>query len=256
MMLAELGKYFPCETQGYEIATDDTQSTMQAGDVLEAQWICDRDINIVAGFDVLYGILKIKEEYPYFVLHYVRVETRKITMQYSIAPAGATHSPAIVAAIWAVVKAVGILIGIALVAYAIYTAIQRQYLFPAKLPTGNATIIAKHTETKKGISGVKIYVDGQYQGKTDGGSVSVKKLLAGDHQFAGEPLVGFHDPAPVTATVVKDQTIDVTIWYRPVDIPEPQTGYLNVYSSPVVGIVYVRWDRKGTGPHNTGTLHW
>jgi hypothetical protein len=248
MRLAELGKYFPCETEGYEIAIDDTEATMEAGDVLEAQWVADRDISIDAAFDLLVEALRMKEEYPEFVLHFVRVETRKITMQYSIAPSGASHSPAIAALIWIIVKAFGIILGLAVAGYLIYIAAEREYIFPAKKPTGNATIIAKHTETKKGISGVKIYRDGNFIGKTDGGSVSEKNILTGDHQFAGEPLAEFHDPAPVTATIVKDKTIDITIWYRPVDIPEPSTGYLYVYTSPVIGTVYVKGEEVGPAP--------
>jgi len=246
--LVELGKHFPCQSQGYEIQTDDTTTTMEAGDIVEAQWTSDRDISIDATFSLLHEVLRIKEEYPEFVLHYMKVETRRITVQYSIAPVEAHHSAVVLAVIWAVVKAIGTLIGIALAAYVIYTLVDRQYLFPVKPPTGHAVVTAKHTETHKGISGVSIYVDGDSVGRTDGGSVSLENLPIGDHQFAGEPKDGFHDPAPVTATITKDQTIEITIWYRPEDIPEPTTSNLIVYTSPVTGEVYVDGKKVGAAP--------
>lgn len=247
-ILTELGKKYPCSTQGYAIPTDDTESFMEAGDVVEAQWVADRDISTAAAFDLLIEVLKIKEEYPDFVLHYIKVESRRISVQYSIAPVGASHSPAVAALIWLVVKAIGILIGIALVGYVIYTLIDRQYWLAAKKPTGTAVITAKHTETDKAISDVLIYVDGNEVGRTDGGSIEVTDLPVGEHKFAGETLEGFHKPASITETIVKDQVHDITVWYRPEGIPDPTTGFLHVYTDPVQGMVYIDTVEIGLAP--------
>ena len=248
MILTELGKKFPCSTQGYEISTDDTTSAMEAGDVVEAQWVADKDISIIAAFGLLHEVLKIKEEYPEFVLHYIRVESRKISVQYSIAPVGASHSPAVAALIWVVVKAIAILVGIALAAYAIYTLIEREYWLPAKKPTGTAVVTSKHTGTEKAIPNVLIYVDGEQIGRTDGGSIQITDLEPGPHQFAGEILEGFHAPAQITETIVKDQVHDITIWYRPEGDPEPQTGWLHVYTDPVKGMVIIDTEEIGLAP--------
>lgn len=246
--LTELGKKYPCVTEGEEIAIDDTLATMQAGDVLEAQWVADRDITTSSAFDVLHEVLRLKEEYPYFVLHYIRVDSRRITIQYSVAPEGAAASPVIIALIWVIVKALGILIGIALIAYTIYTLIERQYIFRVKPPMGDAVIEAKHTTTEKGISGVKIYVDGALAGTTDGGSVLAEDLTAGSHLFSGEEIAGFHKPTAIEKNVIKDETVVIEIWYRPEDEVEPTTGFVVVDTDPVKGNIWVGGIDQGIAP--------
>jgi hypothetical protein len=250
--LAELGQHYPCSTQGIAVPLDDKTTPLYPGDVLEIWFTSDRDISIDAAFDCLRDVLKMKEQYPGFVLHYIKVETRKITMQYSIAPPekgavttgiSAQITIAVPVLIWLCVLAV-----IAIIGMVVYVALVRQWILPVKLPTGNATITAKHTETQKGIPGVEIYVDGKYVGKTDGGSVSVKNLGIGDHQFNGATIDGFHPPTPITATIIANQTINVTISYRPSDIPEPKTGYLEVYTSPFSAEVYIDTINKGPSP--------
>jgi len=243
--LAELGKNYPCATAGVSIPVNDQMLSMVSGEVLEVQFTADRDINIDAAFNALEQVLRMKEQYPHFVLHYVKIETRTITFQYSVAPTGATASPVLIVALIYLIVA-------ALVAYLIGMALTlewtRGYLWSPPNPLGNAIITAKNTETQKGIPGVQIFVDGKSVGKTDGGSISVKNLLAGDHQFAGATLDGYHPPAPITATIVKDQTINITIFYRPINIPEPTTGTLEVYASPVNAVVYVDTINKGEAP--------
>jgi len=230
--LAELGKQFPCTTQGVEIPIDDDQAEIYSGEVLEAWYIADKDINTHAAFQVLEEVLRMKEQYPHFVLHYIKVETRKVTVQYSLAPMKTTASPGLLvtAAILLAIAFAGIIAAIGLT-----IRWKRGYLWS---PTGNAVINAVHTETKKGISGVKISVDGNYVGKTDGGSVSVKRLLVGPHEFSGEKLEGFHAPMMVTKEIELNKVSNIDIWYRPSDIPEPKTGFLYVTTTPVNGMVY------------------
>jgi hypothetical protein len=238
--LAELGKQFPCTTQGIEIPIDDEQAEMYSGEVLETWFTADRDITVESAFQVLTEVLRMKEQYPYFVLHYIKVETRKITVQYSVAPIGATHSPLVI-----VVIVIAVLALIGIIGMASYIRWTRGWLWS---PTGTAVITAKNTETQKGISGVKITVDGKSVGKTDGGSVSVKGLLVGEHQFNGETIDGFHPPTPVTAQIALNQVTNVTIWYRPSDIPEPKTGDLHVYTTPISGVIAVDGEEAGPAP--------
>ena len=232
-ILAELGAKFPCTTQGIEIPVEDENVQFYAGEVLEAWFDTDQDIDIDAAFNVLVEVLRMKEEYPHFVLHYVKVETRRVTVQYSLAPAGTTASPGllVMAAIIIALTFTGIILTIGLTIR--WT---RGWLWS---PTGDAVINAVHTETKKGISGVTIYVDGNDVGKTDGGSISVKGLLVGPHEFSGETLEGFHAPTLVTKEIELNKTSNIDIWYRPSDIPEPKTGFLYVVTTPITGMVYV-----------------
>lgn len=238
--LAELGRQYPCTTQGVEIPVDDP-GDIYAGDVLEAWFEADRDINVDTAFAVLVEVLRMKEEYPHFVLHYVKVETRKITVQYSIAPMKTTGNSPLSLVLWIVIA-----FFVGLIAYTglnLYWT--RGYLVR---PTGTAVINAVHTETKKGISGVAIYVDGNYVGRTDGGSVSVKRLVVGPHEFNGEPLEDYHVPMPVTKEIELNKISNVDIYYRPSDIPEPKTGWLDVYTTPVTGVVSADGVERGPAP--------
>jgi hypothetical protein len=241
-VLAELGTKFPCTTQGVQIPVNDEQVDFYAGEVLEAWFEADQDITVEAAFNVLHEVLKMKEEYPHFVLHYIKVERRKITVQYSIAPMKTTASPGllVIAAILIVLTFTGIILTIGLTIR--WT---RGYLWS---PTGDAVVSAVHTETQKGIPGVGIYVDGNPVGRTDGGSKLVKGLLIGPHEFNGETLEGFHPPMQITAEVLLNEVTNVNIWYRPSGIPEPETGELNVYTTPVTGAVYIDGEEKGPAP--------
>jgi hypothetical protein len=240
--LAELGVKFPCTTQGVEIPVNDDSIDLFAGEVLEAWFDANQDINVDQAFNVVVETLRMKETYPHFVLHYVKVETRRVTVQYSLAPMGTTASPGLLvyAALIIALTFAGIILTIGLT-----ISWTRGWLWS---PTGDAVVNAVHTETKKGISGVTIYVDGNSVGKTDGGSVSVKGLLVGPHEFSGKTLQGFHAPASVTKEIELNKTSNVDIWYRPSDIPEPKTGYLHVYTSPVTGAVYVDGQQVGPAP--------
>lgn len=241
-ILSELGQKFPCTTQGVQIPVDDEQVDIYAGEVLEAWFDADQDITIEKAFEVLHETLRMKEDYPHFVLHYIKVETRRITVQYSIAPMKTTASPGllVIAAILVALTFAGIILTIGLTIRWI-----RGWLWS---PEGDAVINAVHTETQKGISDVAIFVDGNKVGETDGGSVSIKGLVVGQHEFNGETLEGFHAPQQVTALIEHQKVTNIDIWYRPIDIPEPDTGYLHVYTSPVTGLVYVDGNEKGPAP--------
>lgn len=245
--LAELGKYFPCETEGIFIPEEDPQTEIYPGEVMEAQWVADKDISIDAAFKVLLEVLRMKEEYPYFVLHYVKVETRKLTFQYSLAPVGGGHNPWPLA--WVLVaKLLILLIGI-LVAYGLALRWSRGYLWTKPLPVGDAVITTKDMRTLKGIANVGIEVDGNYVGKTgSGGSIKITKLLEGIHTFAGEELDGYWKPDTVKQAVIKDQVINVEIPYHPDDEPQPTKGWLEVYTHPISGRVWVGGVDYGLAP--------
>ena len=223
MALAEFGQKFPCTTQGQQIPMDDPQLEMQAGDVVEAYFDSDHDITQLQALKCLQDILKMKEQYPLFVLHYIKIDTRRITMQYSIAPEGA-HGSVVVT----VIIALTILVVVSVLAYLTIRFRQTGYWW---YPVGWAAISVKDLETDHLLSGVKVYVDGQYAGKTDG-SVVNKKLRTGQHICTADLIEGYDQMYPVTAIVTLNQTVPVTIYLKPKDYVPPDTGWVDIYTSP------------------------
>jgi len=244
MALLELGTKFPCTTQGTEIPIDDENLTISSGEVLEL-WLeqeeGEGDITTGDGLAFVQDILKMKEEYPYFVLHYINIEARRVTVQYSIAPVGAHESPGLI--VGAIV--IGIIFLIAILAGgSLYLKGTRGWVFT---PTGTAAIKARNTHTSHGISGVKIYCDGDLIGTTDGYAVSTRQLV-GEHIFSAAPIAGYLDPYPVTALIELNKNVNVTIEFWPDDIPPPTTGWIDVHTTPVGAQVYINTELVGLSP--------
>jgi len=237
-VLTELGTKFPCTT---EVPIDDANTKLYAGEVLEAWFEADEDIKPADALKCVGEVLRMKETYPYFVLHYIKVETRKITVQYSLAPIGAHESPGVfvIALAIIVVTFLGIILGIGLTLR--WT---RGYLWT---PTGTATISAKDVITKHGISGVKIYADGDLVGTTDGYSVNTR-LLVGPHVFSADPIEGYQEPHSVTETINLNQNTILTIYLRPSDSPEPDTGWVDITTAPSGAAIAVDGTSVGASP--------
>lgn len=238
--LVELGNKFPCTTEGVEVLPTDQTSKMYSGDILEVWIEADRDITLSEAFNCLWDVLRMKEQYPQFVLHYFKVETRKITVQYSVAPTGAEASPWLVA----LVIAIGIVAIIGLLVTAAVLKWTRGYVW---YPVGWAAVTAKDVLTNHGISGVKIYVDGGSVGTTDGYTVN-KKLRTGSHVFSADAIEGYQDPYPVTATINLNQTTPVTIYFRPTGSPEPTTGWVAITTAPSGAAIAVDGSSVGVSP--------
>jgi hypothetical protein len=245
----ELGQKYPCASEGFVVPVDDRESMLAAGDILEVWFAADNDISSIAAAETIAEVVRMKNDYPEFVLHYVKVETRKITIQYSVAPVGASHSPIVVALVWKIVAAIATLIGVVLVAYAIYIAIQKQYLFPAKQPLGNAVVVAKNRVDGSLLPNVKISTDG-LEGITgaSGEGVLFEDLLEGDHVFIGEAIEGYDTPNPITAYITADKTTNVMIPYNPEGSVPPTHGWLDVNTDPVKGTVFIDSADKGEAP--------
>jgi hypothetical protein len=126
--------------------------------------------------------------------------------------------------------------------------VQRGYLWSPPPPVGTAIITAEDANTKLGLHNVPIYMDGNLEGKTDGGSITIKNILQGDHKFSGANVSGYQTPDIVTATIVKDQVKNITIWYYPTGSPKPTTGVLEVYTDPPGGEIYIDTIDKGPAP--------
>jgi hypothetical protein len=240
--LAELGKMFPCTTEGVEIPVDDESIDIYAGQVLEVWYTTERDITVDLAFHILNEVLRMKEEFPHFVMHYIKIETRKITVQYSLAPVGTTASPHLLA--WAAVLLITFFAGL-IALYALHLKATRGYVFTAK---GTAVITAWDTKEMRGIAGVAIDIDGDTVGKTSpGGSIRVKDIV-GPHVFSGEELEDYWPPNPIEQSIKLNEVITVKIAYTPRSEPQPTQGWLHVATTPVAGTVYINGEDYGLSP--------
>ena len=249
--IAEVGVFYPCATKGIEIPIDDEESTMQAGDVFEAQWDADDDINMWAAFDVIHEVLRMKEEYPYFVWHGLKIETRRITVQFSIAPPGQTtpNPGLVIGLIQAVVIAIGAIMAILLGSYAVYIAFKRGYLLPEKPPQGDVQVWAQDSTNGVPLPNVKVSIAGQI--KTTGSSgeaVLFKDLTAGQYTVFGETLDGYHPPLQKAVTVKDKEVAEVKIQYYDETQPVPGHGYVMVYTEPITGEVAIGGVPYGPAP--------
>jgi len=256
-ILHEVGFQYPCRTQGVAVNPDDEDAIVLPGEVVEGSIESSYDLPTIESGLAISDILRMKNDYPGFVLHYAKFETRRITVQFSMAPPqnrSLTRSSDGITAIsiplvWQVVLAILAIAGIIVVATGAVLKMTRGYVWSPPPPVGHAVVHAKDHETGLGIRNVEIYVDGQHEGTTtSSGSIKVENLLEGDHLFEGEIVEGYHDPDPVTATIVKDKQITIDLVYYPDDAPKPTTGYLYVNTSPVNGEVFIDATSYGEAP--------
>ncbi|GAI48930.1 unnamed protein product, partial [marine sediment metagenome] len=173
--LAEVGKKQPITTEGVEFPVDDETAMMQAGDIVEAWITADRDLDPLLAGPAIEQLLKMKEEYPDFVLHYIKIETRKITVQFSAAPGSGGISKAngqaiagevTLGLVLSILLVVGGIVALLVGLMAAYFQMTRGWIFSPPPPVGNALIHAVNSLTKAGIQDVKIYVNSVYKGTT------------------------------------------------------------------------------------------
>lgn len=249
----ELGRKWPVDEEGTDIPLDDDISEMYPGDILQIVYEAEKDLNRQNVRDIIIETLKTKEEYPEFVLHYIKVGQRRITMQVSIAPMGGTVSSDVssprISGIWTIVAAVAAIAAIIVLVLAFVIAAVNQRILAPKPPAGHASVIAEDQEKNIRLANVKITVSGQSK-KTgpNGEAAYFKDLLVGEHVFVGEDLEGYKSPKSVTKTIYRDQVTSVTVWYQPEDWVEPDTGRLFVDTTPVRGKIWVGDLEFASGP--------
>ena len=240
--LAEVGVFYPCATKGLEWPIDDEEMVMQAGDVFEAQWVADKDLNLRAAFEVIHEVLRMKEEYPYFVWHGLKIETRRITVQFSIAPPGQTtpNPGPVIGLIKVVVLAVGAILAMVVAAYAAILALRRGYWLPEKPPQGDVLVWAWDGTNGARLPNVKISVAGQMKTTgSNGDPVLFKNLTTGQYTVFGETIDGYHQPDPRTVTVKDKEISEIQVEYFDSAQPKPEHGYVMVYTEPVTGEVAI-----------------
>jgi hypothetical protein len=232
--MIELGTKYPCTTQGHEV--DIETDTIEAGDILECYFQSDYTISSEDAYNAAKAIIQIKEHYPDLVIHYFKSSGNLITIQYSIAPSSGISRRIAFAQIVAIIIVLLLILGIIITFYAL----QRGYVLPVKKPMGDAVILAKDYSTQLAISGAEIFVDGVKRGVTGAsGSVLVKNLLAGEHNFEGGGVDGYQPPAVVKATVVANQQLNVNIVYYPEGMTPPTTGWLIIYTNINAGQISI-----------------
>lgn len=246
-MARELGRKYPVQSEGYEVPLEDETTEVYAGDIVELHYVADKDLSGDAIRDCVHETLRMKEEYPEFVLHYLKFEQRRIIVQFSLAPPsdGVTQRITAVGAIALalVIRVALILLGVLggiLGLYALKVAIDRQYILPEKPPTGDASVLAKNQETGARLANVTITVSGK-TAKTgpSGEAAYFEDLAVGEHVFVGETVDDYEVPDAVTKTIEQNQVCQVTIWYKPTGWVEPTTGWLYVDTTPVRGKVWI-----------------
>lgn len=246
-MATELGRKWPVAEEGIEFDVNGPEiGEMAPGDIVELHFEADKDLPRQAIRDVIVDTLKIKERYPQFILHYVKIDKRKIVIQYSTAPMeGEPNNPAILAVMFYVLLFIAGL----LTMYAIVVGITRGIWLRPPPPTGNASVVAKNQQTGALLPNVNISVSGITK-KTgpSGEAVLFKELSIGPHVFVGAAVTGYQTPTPVTDTVIKDQTISVAIPYAPEGWTPPTTGHLAIDTTPVKGEVWVQGESQGVAP--------
>jgi hypothetical protein len=254
-LLKELGQKYPVASEGVPVDLEDETAMMGPGDIVEAWYEADEDIKYYNIAPAVEELLIMKEDYPDFVLHYIRFETRRVYVQFSTAPGTSfsvsqqTISASIASGIWGIVLAILAIVAIISAGLAVTLRAIRGYWWSPPPPTGNALAIAKDWETEDLIPNVKISVDNM-EGVTgpNGEGVLFEDLQAGPHVFVGAPIEGYQMPTAVEKSVIEGEQIMVTIWYIPEGVTPPTTGYLIVDTNPVKGEVFVQGESYGEAP--------
>lgn len=240
-MVVALGYRWPCRTEGIYVNLEEVEP--QAGEIVELYFESDKDIVPQEAIKVVTEIALVKEEYPSSVIHYINIEPRRITIQYSVAPPGGHASPANWYAIYWIIAL--IIIGIVVV-----YAVKRGYIFAPKTPTGRLSISAISCGDEQCSHPYGLNVDFSIAGKTystEGGTVDIE-LTVGEYQLIPFDEEGYQTPIPQRITIVADKAKSVELRYFEDGVTPPTTGWLITDTYPVKGMVYVNATELGKAP--------
>jgi len=255
MAIAELGKKFPVRTEGVKVPLDDQVSELQAGDVMEQVLEVEGTLNRQATRELIHQILFMKKDYPQFVLHYLKVESSRITVQFAVAPPGAIISGAggtisgdsdetriaggvAVPAIYIIAALV---LAIIVAAILLTCAIKEIWVFRPKPKTGHAEVVALDQQSGLPIPNVNITVAGQTKKTGSAGQAAFfKDLVIGQYTVIGADVPNYQPPETVSVTVVWETVASCTLWYKPVDYVEPTHGWLSIATAGALGDIYIQ----------------
>lgn len=249
-VIGELGRKYPCRTEGVQIPLDDETTEMKPGEVLEQVIEVDGTLDRQTTREIMLQILFMKHDYPEFVLHYVKVETSRVTVQFSIAPVGATISGASGGISDETRIALGIVTTVLLISLAVLAiiagltvltcAIKEIWWFAPKPKKGNAEVVAIDMESDLPIPNVNITVAGQTK-KTgpNGEPAFFKDLIIGTYTVIGADVDGYQPPETGSVTIVWGTVASCTLWYAPDGYVEATHGWLSIATAVATGDIYI-----------------
>lgn len=245
MLLVELGHKWPCQTEGLEVDLEEMEP--QAGGIIECYFECDRVITNKEAVDAVFSVMQIKEQYPDSVLHYVNVEPRRVTIQYSIAPPGEHASPDFLTIALAIAGLMLIAIGVTI----IIVALKNGWWLAPKPATGDLSVSAVGCSDEQCTSPEALDVTFSVAGKTyrtKGGTVLIELQVGTYDIIPGDPPEGYQLADPLTITIAKDQTASIHLYYYKEGVTPPNIGYLVIVTYPIKGLVYVNKEEIGKAP--------
>ncbi len=243
MVITELGYKWPCQTEGYEINLETAEP--HAGEILECYFKCDRDITTQEAARAVFDLMKVKEEYPGSVFHYVNIEPRRITIQYSIAPIGGQASP--LAWYWVALLLIAAITGAIFGVYLLLTG----RIFAPPPPSGKLSVSAVGCGDEQCTLPKALDVTFSIAGKTyrtKGGTVLIELQVGTYDIIPGDPPEGYQPADPIMITIAKDQTSSIRLRYYEVGVIPPNVAWLVIDTYPVKGLVYVNKEEIGKAP--------
>ena len=228
-VLLSLGHQYPCVSEGEPIDLGTTEA--ESGEIVEFYLIPDRELTAGEVSEAIWQAAKIKEDYPDCVIHYLKVESNKVTIQFSTAPPG--HSPFV----WWHVLA--IIFG-ALLAASLFREFFIEpigYSLGLIPPRGTLTVSAEDSETGRSLN-----VPFQWDSREGETPATYGDLDLRTYVITWGKIEGYHIPNPqttmLTLTKAKPDGQAHKIYY-PLGVTPPTTGWIMVNTWPVEGEVTI-----------------
>ena len=252
-MAMEIGRKYRVDLDGETVPIDDDVTEAGPGDILQIVYETEKDLVRQNIRDVIVDTLKMKEEYGFFVLHHIKIDKRRITVQFSVAPAGAeisaaagdiTASPQISGVVIPLfVKIIVLAASLAgIFAWLLNMTVDtiNQKILRRPPATGHAEVVAKDQETDLPLANVNITMAGQTK-KTgrNGEAAFFKDIIIGKYTVIGANVTGYQPPEAGSVTVVEAAVASCTIWYKPDGYVEPTHGWLSLATAGAEGDIYV-----------------
>jgi len=233
-MLAEFGHKHPCDEF---IVLEKTDA--EPGDIIEFYLIPDRELTDRDAIDIAYKALEIKKDYPDAIIHYLRIDPHRVTVQFSTSPVGGQKYTWWIYVIYALIAILAI--------YVItWSVIEIAKVLRGVAPTGNVSVIAINA-----YDGAAIAAPFTFNGDAYTTPIEIEDVSVGPHHITWLLVEGYllPDPPTDTVTIIADETVEACGDYWAEDAPpRPTTGLLIVATYPVRGTVYVDGADRGKAP--------
>lgn len=239
----EFGHRYPCVEEGTLI--DAEQVEISPGAVLEFYLVPDRSINRWNMYAAAFEIAKTKNDYPDFVLHYVKFEPDLVTVQCSYSPPGGTSGIASPFVFWiTLLICLAAFVGAA-IAIAHFVIKPVYFLFNPTARPGTMGVTCYDYET-----GTPLSVPFTFMGKGYETDAFIKDIPPGYYDIVwGDPPAGYWPitPNPQRVTIAPGQNLPVEKAVIPTTMPPPSTGTMIITTTPVEGTICVDGQEVGVG---------